>query len=385
MGSLMQQAAKQASTASADRFLKMAIYGGAGTGKTTLAIDIAIGLVKHFKIDKPIVLADSEKGAQFHRALVEKETGRALVDLPTANFEQMVQLGREAERDGAVFIIDSASAFWAELIDALRVRLKLRKLQPHHYVEPKAKWKSEFTTWMLNAEVHIIVCGRAGVNFSEQEDEQTGRMEMVSNGTKMKAEGDFGYEPHLVVEMEQNFTDKRGRKARSGALKLQGLVRKDRWRELNGKLLDWPTFKSFLPHVKNLPAAGEAPRVDFETKSEYGEQDGEREKARYARDRKIEVDLVKADLVKVHGDGRSAADKQAKIDSLHAHWGTRSWEEINLRMPIAGIRAGRQSFEAKHGLGAPDGKSAAEIFGEDDVAFDQPEAGEDAPAGDAAA
>jgi hypothetical protein len=369
MGTLMQRAAKNADTKHG--YLKMAVYGSQGTGKTTLAIDIAIGLVKKFGLTKPIVMADSETGAKHWRDHVLKEAGVPLVDLATANFDEMVKLGREAESDGSVFIIDSASKFWDELIEALRQRLKVSKLQPYHYVEPKAKWTRDLTNWMLNAKVHVIVCGRAGVNFTEQENEETGRLEMVADGSKLRAHGDFGHEPDLVVELQQHVVNGRGKKARTGKIALQAFVRKDRWRELNGAVFEFPKCADFMPHINHLVPGAPTIHVDLESRSEYGDDD--REKQRYIRDRKVAVDIAKSLLVKVHGDGRSAEDKQKRIASIEEHWGTVSWAELEQKLPLTRIKQGIQSFQAKHGL-APhvpaSDKTAEEILEGDDLPED---------------
>lgn len=370
MGNLMNRALAQNAN-SKHGYLKMGVYGTQGTGKTTLAMSVAIGLIQRFGIKKPITMADSETGAKVWRDHVLKETGMPLVDLPTGNFDDMCRLAREAEQDGGVFIVDSASRFWANLIESLRERLKVNRLQPHHYVEPKAKWQREFTAWLLNANVHVIVCGRAGANFSEQENEETGRLEMIADGTKMKAEGDFGYEFDLLLEMSQHVRNAKGRRSKQGNLVIEAFVRKDRWRELNGQTFQSPEFKHLLPHIVHLEPGGPTIQVDLESRSEYGDDD--REKQRYIRDRKVAVDIAKSLLIKVHGDGRSAADKQARIDSLTAHWGTVSWAELEQKLPLTRIKQGIQSFEAKHGLQpnvpASD-RTAEEILDGDDLPAD---------------
>lgn len=391
MGSLMNQAISTTETTT-HTALKMGIYGSQGTGKTTLAMSVAIGLVNKFGLKKPIAMADTEKGSLFWRDIVKKKTGMPLAALGTSNFDQLCAFAREAERDASVLIVDSASAFWRELTDALKRHLRVEKLQPHNYVPIKSKWFDGFTSWMLNTNLHVIVCGRAGANFTDQETEDGSRIEMVADGTKMKAEGDFGYEFELLVEMQQHVLNKRGKKGKGGNLALQAFVRKDRWRDLNGSVITFPanvpldkslqvSFETFLPHINHIKPDGLGMVVDVETRSEYG--NGDQEKARYIRDRKVAVDIAKSLLVKVHGDGRSAEDKQKRIDSIRDHWGTVSWVELEQKLSLTRIKQGIQSFEAKHGLTPnvpPSDKTAEEILEGDDLPEDFGNGGTDAAA-----
>lgn len=60
---------------------------------------------------------------------------------------------------------------------------------------------AQFTETFLNSKAHIILCGRAGNTSEYQEKEDGGKKELISTGTKMKAESEMGYEPSLLVEM----------------------------------------------------------------------------------------------------------------------------------------------------------------------------------------
>ena len=53
-----------------------------------------------------------------------------------------------------------------------------------------ACWPDAF----LNTPLHTIVCGREGSEWGNQENEETGKMELVQVGKKMKVEAEFGYE-----------------------------------------------------------------------------------------------------------------------------------------------------------------------------------------------
>jgi hypothetical protein len=59
--------------------------------------------------------------------------------------------------------------------------------------------------------VHILIAGRAGKEYEYQENE-AGKKELITTGTKFKAEGEFGYEPDILVELwnEREEGSKRG-------------------------------------------------------------------------------------------------------------------------------------------------------------------------------
>jgi hypothetical protein len=73
-------------------------------------------------------------------------------------------------------------------------------LEFQDYGAIKPMW-AQFTETFLNSKAHIILCGRAGNTSEYQEKEDGGKKELISTGTKMKAESEMGYEPSLLVEM----------------------------------------------------------------------------------------------------------------------------------------------------------------------------------------
>ena len=95
-------------------YLKMGLYGGAGSGKTFTASDIAIGLHKFVKAKKPIYFIDTETGSDFVLDKFEKAKIKLQVAKSRA-FMDLVAGVDEAEKDGSIILIDSITHFWNEL------------------------------------------------------------------------------------------------------------------------------------------------------------------------------------------------------------------------------------------------------------------------------
>ena len=105
-------------------FLKGGIYGGAGSGKTFTATNIAIGLHKFTKAKKPCYFIDTETGSDF----VINRFEEAKVKLQVAKsraFKDLLEAVTEAEKNGSILILDSITHFWNELMDAYQKKHKL--------------------------------------------------------------------------------------------------------------------------------------------------------------------------------------------------------------------------------------------------------------------
>lgn len=329
-------------------YLKMSLYGGAGSGKTYTSSQIAIGFARHIeKATKklpPVLFLDTEKGSDwiipmFDAAGIELHTAktRAFVDLKAAVVE--------AEKAGAILLIDSATHFWRELCNTAQEQKRKNKRDQNARLEMpdwnrlKTTWE-EFTTSYLNAKAHIIVCGRAGSVYEFYENEETRKKEMIEVGTKMAAEKNFAYEPSLLVEM---FADqvKGGKK---GAKKVinRALVLKDRAHILNGREFQEPKFENFMPHIQRLNIGGEDKGIDETRNSAALFPKDERSDSRFDRD--ILLEEIEAVMLE-HYPSRSAADVQAKADLLKTIFGTTSWTEVSKKMPVNELR---ERYNALH-------------------------------------
>jgi hypothetical protein len=153
--------------------------------------------------------------------------------------------------------------------------------------------------------VHIIICGRAGYEYDMELNEETGRKELVKTGIKMKTEGEFGFEPSLLVEMErEQLPDGKG----GFRLQRRGTVLGDRFGVIDGATTLDPTFDFFTPHLALLKPGAHAP-IDTAVKSDVGVDDeGNDGWSRERKTRTILCEEIQGELVNAPDDGRQEGE-----------------------------------------------------------------------------
>lgn len=242
--------------------LKAGIFGFAGSGKTFTAAKIAIGLHQRIKSDKPVLFIDTETGSSYVKKLFD-EAKIPFLGIKTRAFVTLMAGMREAVEGGNILLIDSITHFWQEIMRAYLRKNGLTRLRLRDFVPLKEEW-SVFPTLYLNSPIHIIMAGRAGYDWGEEnDDEEEGKKKLVKTGTKLKAEGDLGYEPTLLIEMEQVHIDN---SIGSGFIN-RAFIIKDKFNVLKGQSFDMPDFKDFAPHINLLNIGGTPPKIDVETSS----------------------------------------------------------------------------------------------------------------------
>jgi hypothetical protein len=281
-------------------YAKIGLYGWQGAGKTFTATVIALGIQKLLKSKKPIFFVDTETGSDWMIKVCKKEKVKLHV-AKTRAFSDLLKVFNEVEGTGDVLIIDSVSHIWNELMSSYLKKKKRDRLILPDWNILKPMWR-QFTDLFLTSKIHIIICGRAGWEWDQVADED-GHRELVKQGTKMKAEGEFGYEPSLLVEMERVRDEKNPKKMLHRAS-----VLKDRSQLLDGEHADNPTFEFFMPHIKELNIGGEHVALDTSrTSEEIFDGDGKPEwKKRKERCEvileEIEAEMVKAGLAGSSGE-----------------------------------------------------------------------------------
>lgn len=336
---------KPAETTSA--YLKMGILGFAGSGKTKTASLTAIGLIQHMKergldyAEKPVFFLDTETGSDWVLPDFDKASIKLAV-AKTRAFSDLLIAVKEAEANGSLLLVDSLSHFWKELCDsyqrrrAQQLKSTTYRLQFQDWAYLKGEW-SKFTDAFVNSPLHMILCGRAGFEYDYFEDED-GKKQLEKTGIKMKAEGEMGYEPSLLVHMER-----RQKMKGNSVVKTvhTATILKDRSTLLDGKEFANPTFKSFQPHIMMLNLGGKHLGVDTSRTSEHAISADKRDWQPVQR--KIVIDEIQTLLV-LHIPGQAAADKQRKAQLIRQHFNA-SWTEIEEVMPLFDLRAG---YDALH-------------------------------------
>lgn len=344
-------------------YAKVGLYGDTGSGKSRTAAEIAIGLVKEHKLEKPIGIFDTEPAWGWLLPLIEKaglpvpymyQESRAFKDL-------MAWVG-EAKSECSVLIVDSITHVWRDLQVSCLARVNesrkrnnkrpLGSLEFQHWGPIKEQW-AELTDEFLSSNVHFIICGRAGSIYEFQDkDDGTGKKELITVGTKMATEKEMGYEPSLLIEMVREIED--------GGIINTGFVQKDRADQLNGKQIQFPTFEKLRGHFDRLSIGGEhfgsmRKRDSREVFEEVAEGNFDSDMKR----KEVALDEIKEELGKHHGLGQDRETKEGKaatlekITSCVMEGGTRSWPKLeSFRLPeVLRVRNELWKLTRGHGYG----------------------------------
>lgn len=314
-------------------FLKAGFLGFQGSGKTYTAAVLACGTRNHLKLDGPVAMYDTETGSAYVAPLVHKLTGLKLEGKRGRTLSEAIAfLHKCVEEKVSVAVIDSVSHLWNELCSSYLDQVHEAKVKTNPNVKKrtrlefqdwgpiKKKW-AEFTDLFLNIPLHVIICGRAGYSYDYQViNDETEKKELVKTGIKMRAEGEFGYEPSILIEMEAVQTNPTSKDAR--AVDHVATVLKDRFDLIDGKVCANPTFEFFKPFVAAL-TPGATTQIST-GRTEMGvDEEGQVEWNREKKARAIaweEIGLAFTIAI----PGKGAIEQKAKAKALEQVFGTAS-------------------------------------------------------------
>lgn len=365
-GDLLQEAVIEQAAA------KVGIFGLQGSGKSTLAALVAIGLSLTYHNAAPVAYHDTENGSDFLKPLFDMEGVKLLVRKSKC-FADAGETLKEAARKGCcAFIEDSITGDWDELMESFKKKKGITKIELYHWGQLKPQWNEEWVTPMLNSPLHVITCGRAG-DVWEDRTMEDGSDKAMKVGTKMRAEGQFGYEPSLLIEMRavQGATDNRGKRRRNvGRMLHIAEVLKDRARFLNGKVFEWPdinTYKKgdwkkffgvFDPHFQFLNIGGKHVATVAANSTELFDANGDAEY--YKRKQRVTIALEEIEgTIAKNWPGSGAKDKAIKADVIETLFSTRSWTKVT-SLPLDKLEHAVQVLYAfEHRFNGP--KEEAEV------------------------
>jgi hypothetical protein len=244
--------------------IKEGLYGPSGSGKTFTALLIAEGLAK--LTGKRIAYVDTERGTDFYAQDVPTRSIHPdAFDFDALYTKSLTEAtaavrGLDPEKYSVV-VVDSITHLWEAARAAYEGRMtKAGTIPMQGWGQVKKPYK-ELITLLMGSPFHVIICGRQGIEYGE--DEETGELKAL--GKKMKAEGETPYEPHILMRMEAV-------KQRTGQAIITAFAEKDRTGVLAGQTISWPNFDNMVKPI--LPLLG-LKQAAVPTEDETASQDAE--------------------------------------------------------------------------------------------------------------
>jgi ABC-type dipeptide/oligopeptide/nickel transport system ATPase component len=225
--------------------LKMGLYGLSGSGKTFTALLIAEGLAQ--LTGKKVAFVDTERGTDFYCKDVPERKIHPRAFEFDALYTRSITEATEAIKglnpaEFEVVIIDSITHIWEAVRQAYSGRMTKAGTIPFHAWDKIKKPYKELINYLLNSPMHVIICGRQGNEWAE--DEETEELKKV--GVKMKAEGETPYEPHILLQLESVKNPKHK------LATITAFAEKDRTGVLAGQTIEWPCFDNIAKPLLSL-------------------------------------------------------------------------------------------------------------------------------------
>lgn len=245
--------------------LKVAFYGNAGSGKTFTALLCAEGLAK--LTGKRVAYVDTERGTDFYcKEVKERFIHPEPFDFDALYTRSITEATKEIKslsyKDYSVIVIDSITHLWEATIAAYSGKTTSAGTIPIQAWGRIKKPYKDLMTYLLSSKMHVFICGRQGNDFDTDAD--TGEFKKV--GTKMKAEGETPYEPHILLHLEAE------KNLNTGTSINKAFAEKDRTGILSGKTIINPCFDNLIKPIyyllgneqASLQSSDEASSIDAE-------------------------------------------------------------------------------------------------------------------------
>jgi len=229
------------------KYLKAIIFGEAGTGKTTLAERLAIGLCENSKTKKVFVL-DTEGGIDFFAERFAEHGIECFATDVKINTTKVFaeHLNEAISLKPDVILVDSITHV-GELYEQEYVNSKPAKDSIFHWGTAKRVWNLEVINQLKDAKCHVIICGRetTGMNIEKKEVNGLTKTKIdYSNPTKVRSGLGITYELNLLLNTETATVN--GKQVRIAR------VLKDRAHKIDGEEFVNTTFDDIKPHLEGL-------------------------------------------------------------------------------------------------------------------------------------
>ena len=266
-------------------FLKVALYGEQGTGKTCTASKWAAGLAA--RIGGTVYYVDSESGFAWAYREVFAPAGVKVESIGSDSFGDLAEIVRTTQGKGVVIVVDSLTTFWSDLVETARKNVGKRPLRIHEWGPIKEQWKEEWQKPFVYGRFHCFACGRMK-NETDYFQDESGQWQYHTTGVRMDAEKKFEHEPDFLVHMVQAHQGQLGdryaaernpvkkaqlaeamRRAQlEGEWVYEAHVEKGRGGILNGRVFANPTYDDLAPAVDVLDLGGEQPQLERQSEAQ---------------------------------------------------------------------------------------------------------------------
>ncbi|RPH38326.1 hypothetical protein EHM92_00145 [bacterium] len=281
-------ASKFTKAKSKQAYLKMALYGGTGSGKTLTSLLISEGLAK--LCGKRVAYIDTENGSDFYATDVPERLVHPMAfdfdRIQTAQLMDVLEAVETLDTDVyGVVVIDQMTTLW----EAARAAYNGKKtviggIPIQAWGDIKRPYK-RIVSLTRDGNYHSIYLGREGMIIDKDED---GEMEVI--GTKMKAEGETAYEPHILGRMKQTME-------KDGNYRISVFFEKDRSGVLTGRTFNWPNFDTIKPVVKYLTGVEQNKLGTAEENAEKDVEAQEREAQKVEAERRDMYELIRSAIL----------------------------------------------------------------------------------------
>jgi len=293
--------AKFTKATSEQAFFKGGLYGKQGSGKTLTSLLWAEGLAA--RESKRVAYIDTERGTDFYTEKIPERT----IHPDAFDFDRIVTRSLmetleavEGEVDPNIYgvlVIDSVTHLWEAARNAYTgKRMSNGAIPIQAWNEIKRPYK-RLMSLFLDGNFHGIICGREGVIMEEDEEGET-----KVTGSKMKAEGETPYEPHVLGRMWPEHQ-------RNDASIIRVFFEKDRSGILGGKIFPWPNYTTIEPLINYLKG-GQQGKLGMP--EDDAEKDAERQASLQEKADRERTELFTAI--------RDALNQAHTVEALKAAW-----------------------------------------------------------------
>jgi hypothetical protein len=321
-------------------FVKVALDGYQGSGKSETASRIVAGVVHDFNVEGPVFLIDNEKSAKFLNPLM-RSLGVKQIEVVESDSLAVVRDGiKEVEARNGILLIDGLSKVSNRmesdfLATVGRTNKKTIEIQDRPILN--AAWRDNFEEPFVRANCHIVFTGRAAVDWGNgvEEDPITGKEKRTffAKGVKMAGHKETLYAPDYAIYMEriEHLTNDSPLK-REKEVWREATIIKDRSRILDGKTFRNPAYDDLAPMFRFLLSApaGVPNELSGDSSTVFGQPEGN--VTAWVRRKEVALEEIEGLLTSAF-PGQKAEEKKAKVDALRDVYGTTSWTAIKGMKP----------------------------------------------------